>query len=368
MRQTACAPWLVGLAAAPGREPHLPIERPTRLGLILNLKTAKALGLDIPPPLLARADEVIELRRREFVGLFGGAAAAWPLAARAQQAAMPVVGFVYPPGAPELSTGVVAAFRKGLGESGFTEGRNVTVEFRFAYNDNATLPELMADLVRRRAAVIVTPGSTPAALAAKAATTSIPVIFSVGTDPIEVGLVASFSRPGGNVTGITSLNSGLAAKRLGLMLELLPNVERVAVLVNPTNRNAESLTRDAQAAGSLVGRQVEILAASTAREIDASFVTLAQKRADALVVSPDPLLDNRRLQLVTLAAHRRLPTIYPWLLIGALLAVLRSRKFTAQQCSGWRHSGLGRRRQKLSEPALLTLPAVLLPLNVTVVF
>jgi putative ABC transport system substrate-binding protein len=169
----------------------------------------------------------------------------------------------------------------------------------------------MADLVRRRAAVIVTPGSTPAALAAKAATTSIPVIFSVGTDPIEVGLVTSFSHPGGNVTGITSLNSGLAAKRLGLMLELLPNVERVAVLVNPTNRNAESLTRDAQATGSLVGRQVEILAASTAREIDAAFMTLAQKRADALVVSPDPLLDNRRLQLVTLAAHRRLPTIYP---------------------------------------------------------
>ena len=249
------------------------------------------------------------MRRREFVALLGGAAAAWPLAARAQQAAMPVIGFVYP-GAPELSTGIVAAFRKGLGESGFTEGRNVTVEFRFAYNDNATLPELMADLVRRRAAVIVTPGSTPAALAAKAATTSIPVIFSVGTDPIEVGLVTSFSHPGGNVTGITSLNSGLAAKRLGLMLELLPNVERVAVLVNPTNRNAESLTRDAQATGSLVGRQVEILAASTAREIDAAFVTLAQKRADALVVSPDPLLDNRRLQLVTLAAHRRLPTIY----------------------------------------------------------
>ena len=133
--------------------------------------------------------------RREFITLLGGAAA-WPLGARAQQSAMPVVGFVYP-GAPELSTGIVAAFRKGLGESGFTEGRNVTVEFRFAYNDNATLPELMADLVRRRAAVIVTPGSTPAALAAKAATTSIPVIFSVGTDPIEGGLVTCVSHPGG---------------------------------------------------------------------------------------------------------------------------------------------------------------------------
>ena len=249
------------------------------------------------------------MERREFITLLGGGAAAWPLAARAQQPAMPVVGFVYP-GTPELSAAVVAAFRKGLGESGFTEGRNVTVEFRFAYNDNARLPELIADLARGRAAVIVTPGSTQAALAAKAATTSIPVVFSVGTDPVEVGLVASFSRPGGNTTGIASLNSELAAKRLGLMLELLPNAERFAVLVNPTNRNADSLTRDAQTTSSAIGRQIEILAASTAREIDAAFASLAQKRVDALVVGPDPLLDTRRLQLVTLAAHQRLPTIY----------------------------------------------------------
>jgi len=252
---------------------------------------------------------MLDKGRRQFVGLLGGAAVAWPLAARAQQPAMPVVGCVYP-GAPELSAGVVAAVRKGLGESGFTEGRNVTVEFRFAYNDNTRLPELMADLVHRRVAVIVTPGSTPAALAAKAATTSIPVVFSIGIDPVEVGLVASLSRPGGNVTGITSLNSELAAKRLGLMLELLPKAQRLAVLVNPTNRVAESLTRDAQAAGSAIGRQIEMVGASTPREIDSVFVSLAQKRIDALVVSPDPLLDNRRLQLVTLAAHQRLPTIY----------------------------------------------------------
>jgi putative ABC transport system substrate-binding protein len=246
--------------------------------------------------------------RRQFITLVGGAAA-WPLVARAQQPAMPVVGFVYP-GAPELSTGIVAAFRKGLGETGFVEGRNVVVEFRFAYNDNARLPELVADLVRRRVAVIVTLGSTPAALAAKAATTSIPVVFSVGTDPVEFGLVASFNHPGGNVTGISSQNSELAAKRLGLMLDLLPNVERFAVLVNASNPNAESLTKDVQAAGSVVGRQIEILAVSTARDIDAAFASLAQKRADALVVSPDPLLDNRRLQIVTLAAHQRLPAIY----------------------------------------------------------
>jgi putative tryptophan/tyrosine transport system substrate-binding protein len=249
------------------------------------------------------------MRRREFIALFGGAAAAWPLAARAQQPAMPVVGFVYP-GTPELSTGVVAAFRKGLGEAGFVEGRNVAVELRFAFGDNGRLPELMADMVHRRVAVIVTPGSTQAALSAKAATKSIPVVFSVGTDPVEIGLVASFSHPGGNVTGITSLNSELAAKRLGLMLELLPNAVRFAVLVNPSNRNAEALTRDAQAAASTIGRQVEILAASTPREIDAAFASAAQKRSDALVVSPEPLLDNRRVQLVTLAAHQRLPAIY----------------------------------------------------------
>jgi putative ABC transport system substrate-binding protein len=206
---------------------------------------------------------------------------------------------------------VIAAFRKGLGEAGFVEPRNVVVEFRFAYGDNGRLPELMMDLVlHRQVAVIVTPGSTQAALAAKAATTTIPVVFSVGTDPVEIGLVASLNHPGGNVTGITSLNSELAAKRLELMLQLLPNAVRFAVLVNPTNRNAEALTRDAQAAASTIGRQVEILAASTPREIDAAFASAVQKRSDGLVVSPEPLLDNRRVQLVTLAAHQRLPAIY----------------------------------------------------------
>jgi putative ABC transport system substrate-binding protein len=247
--------------------------------------------------------------RREFITLLGGAAAAWPLAARAQQPTMPVVGFLYS-GVPELSTGVVAAFRNGLAEAGFTEGRNVAIEFRFAYNDNTRLSELAVDLVRRRVAVIVTPGSTPSALAAKAATRSIPIVFSVGTDPVEVGLVPNFNRPGGNVTGISSLNSGLAAKRLGFLHELLPNAVRFAVLVNPTNPNADPLARDAQAAGLAIGRQIEILAVSTARDIDAAFASLEQKGADALLVSPDPLLDNRRVQLITLATYHRLPTIY----------------------------------------------------------
>ena len=248
------------------------------------------------------------MRRRDFITLLGGAAA-WPLAARAQQAVMPVVGFVYP-GVPELSTGIVAAFRKGLNEAGFIEGRNVTVEFRFAYNDNARLPELAADLAQRRVAVIATPGSTPSALAAKAATTTIPIVFGIGPDPVEIGLVASLNRPGGNITGVSSMNAELGAKRLGLLHELLPTAVRFAVLVNPNNRNAEALTRDAQATASALSREVEILPATSTREIDAAFVSLLQKRADALLVSPDPLFDSRRVQLVTLATHHRLPTIY----------------------------------------------------------
>jgi putative ABC transport system substrate-binding protein len=248
------------------------------------------------------------MRRRDFITLLGGAAA-WPLAARAQQAVMPVVGFVYP-GVPELSTGIVAAFRKGLNEAGFIEGRNVTVEFRFAYNDNARLPELAADLAQRRVAVIATPGSTPSALAAKAATATIPIVFGIGPDPVEIGLVASLNRPGGNITGVSSMNAELGAKRLGLLHELLPTAVRFAVLVNPNNRNAEALTRDAQATASALSRQVEVLPASNTREIDAAFVSLLQKRADALLVSPDPLFDSRRVQLVTLATHHRLPTIY----------------------------------------------------------
>ena len=248
------------------------------------------------------------MKRRSFITLLGGAAA-WPLAARAQQAVMPVVGFVYP-GVPELSTGIVAAFRKGLNEAGFIEGRNVTVEFRFAYNDNARLPELAADLAQRRVAVIATPGSTPSALAAKAATTTIPIVFGIGPDPVEIGLVASLNRPGGNITGVSSMNAELGAKRLGFLHELLPTAVRFAVLVNPNNRNAEALTRDAQATASALSREVEILPASNTREIDAAFVSLLQKRADALLVSPDPLFDSRRVQLVTLATHHRLPTIY----------------------------------------------------------
>ena len=252
------------------------------------------------------------MRRREFITLLGGAAAAWPLVAGAQQPAMPVVGFLYP-GAPELSTGIVAAFRKGLGETGFVEGRNVAVEFRFAYNDNARLPELAADLVRRRVAVIVTPGSTPASLAAKAATATIPIVFSIGPDPVEIGLVASLNRPGGNVTGISSMTAQVGAKRLAFLHELLPGAVRLAILVNPNSPPVTQATvKDVETAAAAVGRQIEILAAGSPRDIDAAFASLEQKRVEGLLVNPDPFFDNRRVQLVTLAAHQRLPTIYPF--------------------------------------------------------
>src|SRR5262249_21225638 len=192
-------------------------------------------------------------RRRDFITLLGGAAALLPLAGHAQPA-VAVVGFIYP-GVPEVSTGIFAAFRKGLNGTGFIEGRNVKVEFRFGYNDNARLPELAAELVQRRVAVIATPGSTPSALVAKAATTRIPIVFGIGPDPVEIGLVASFNRPGGNITGVSSMNAELGAKRLGLLHELLPTAVRFAVLVNPNNRNAEALTRDVQATASALSRQ-----------------------------------------------------------------------------------------------------------------
>src|SRR5438876_11900968 len=253
------------------------------------------------------------MKRREFITLLGGVAAPsflWPLAAYAQQQAMPVIGFVYP-GMPELSTGIVAAFRKGLNETGFVEGRNVAIEFRFGYNDNARLPELAADLVRRRVAVIAAPGSTPAALAAKAATATIPIVF-INADPVQSGLVASFNRPGGNVTGINNMQSELMAKRLGLLHDLLPGAVRFAVLVNPNNTFTASIVTDLQAAAVTIGRQIEVFAAGTNREIDAAFASLVQKRADALLVMPEALFDTRRVQLVTAAMRYAVPAIYSY--------------------------------------------------------
>ena len=250
------------------------------------------------------------MKRRKFITLLGGAAAAWPIEAQAQQAAMPVIGYLYS-GTPEASASWVAAFRKGLSESGFSEGHNVAIEYRWAYNDPARLPELAADLVRRRVAAIVTPGIAASVLAAKAATATIPIVFRTGGDPIELGFVASLNQPGGNVTGINAMSLETVAKRVGLLHDLLPHAERFAVLLNPNDPNADHYTKDMQAAASTIGWQIEFLGASNIREIDLAFANLAQKRLDALLVVPQGLLFNRRAQIVTQVTRYALPAVYP---------------------------------------------------------
>jgi putative ABC transport system substrate-binding protein len=248
--------------------------------------------------------------RREFITLLGGAAA-WPVAARAQQPAMPVIG-ILEAGAAETNPNTATAFRKGLSETGYIGGQTVAIEYYWAEGQYDQLPKLVAELVRRRTAVIITPLSTAVTLAAKAATTTIPIVFSIGSDPVEVGLVASLNRPGGNVTGVVTMNSGLGTKRLGLLQELLPTATRFAVLINPQPRRlAAAVIADVQTAASAIGRQVEVLATSTSREIDTAFATLLQKRIDALLVSPDAFLDTRRAQILVLAARHALPVIYP---------------------------------------------------------
>jgi putative ABC transport system substrate-binding protein len=248
------------------------------------------------------------MKRRELIALVGGAAVAWPLAARAQQPAMPVIGYLYL-GSPEASAHLVAAFRKGLSEAGYVEGQNVAIEFRWARNDIDRLPELAADLVRRRVAVIATPGSLAAATAAKAATTTIPVVFSTGADPVQFGLVSSFNRPGGSVTGISSMNLQLGSKRLELVHELVPKAERIAVLVIDSPFT-EALTQDVLAGAAAIGRQVDVLRASTSHDIDAAFASIVQRRVDALVLTPGPLFNNNRVQLATLAARHAVPAVY----------------------------------------------------------
>jgi len=235
------------------------------------------------------------IRRRKFITLLAGAVA-WPVAARGQQAAMPVIGLLQL-GSPEGLVNRVGAFRKGLSESGYIEGQNLAIEFRWAHNDADRLPELAADLVRRRVTLIATPFSMPAALAAKSATTTIPIVFSAAGDPVQTGLVANLNRPGGNVTGITDFGVALAAKRLELLHELLPSAARFAVLVNPgVSPSIELLIREVQAAATVIGRQVEVLTAGNSHEIDAAFASLLQRRADALMVSPQALFLSRRAQ------------------------------------------------------------------------
>jgi ABC-type uncharacterized transport system substrate-binding protein len=249
------------------------------------------------------------MRRRKFITLLGGAVAAWPRVARAQQPTMPVVGCVYY-GPPEANANSAAAFRKGLSQAGYVEGRNVAIEFRFAHNELARLPELVTDLVRHRVAVIATPNSATVAVAAKAVTTTTPIVFSTGGDPVQLGLVASLNRPGGNVTGFSSLVQEDSGKQLGLLHDLLPRAARFAVLANPSSPNFEPSIKGVQAAAAAIGRQTEIFLASTNGEIDTAFESLVQKRPDALLVSPSLLYNSRRSQLLTLAAHHRLPTMY----------------------------------------------------------
>ena len=248
------------------------------------------------------------MRRRELIGLLGGLLA-WPLAARAQRAPVAVVGYVTA-GTPEVSVNALKAFREGLGEIGFVEGRNVTIEYRWAQNQLARLPELVADLVRREVAVIATPGSVPAAVDAKAATTTIPIVFSTAGDPVRLGIVASFSRPGGNLTGVASMNHELFGKRFELLVEAVPTAARIAVLVNPNSAFAGSTVAQAQRLAAESGRQVEILHAGTDSAIDAAFAGLPEKHADALLVTPATLFLNRRAELAAYAARLALPAIY----------------------------------------------------------
>jgi putative ABC transport system substrate-binding protein len=246
------------------------------------------------------------MRRREFITLLGGAAA-WPLAAHGQQPSLPVIGFLHP-ASPETAASDVAAFRRGLGETGYVEGRNVAIEYRWAEGRNDRLPGLAADLVGRRAAVIAAI-STPPALAAKAATSTIPIIFTTAADPVEARLVTSLNRPGGNLTGVTTLNLELGPKRLELLREMIPAATIIALLVNPTNLIAETQSRDLRAAARSLGLRFHVLHASTEREFDTVFATLVQLRADALIIGTDVLFINRTEQLAALTVRCRVPTI-----------------------------------------------------------
>jgi putative tryptophan/tyrosine transport system substrate-binding protein len=248
------------------------------------------------------------MKRRDFIAFLGGAAVAWPLAARAQQA-VPVIGFLHP-GSLGERIHLLTALREGLRARGYLEGQNVTIEYRWADDQFDRLPALVAELVRRRVSVIATPAGTVAALAAKSATTTIPIIFGSENDPLKAGLVASFNRPEGNATGVYFLSDGLAEKRLGLIRELLPRANLIGLLLNPNDPLTDVITTEVQQAASTVGQRIEVLHASSSREIDAAFASLLQKRAGALVLGAGPLFFTRRVQLVTLATRHAVPAVY----------------------------------------------------------
>ena len=250
----------------------------------------------------------VTIGRRELLAALGGAAAAWPLAARAQQPAMPVIGFLsallQATTAPDTAT-----VRLSLAEAGYFEGHNLGIEYRFAEGQYDRLPTMASELLRRQVAVIVAMG-TPAALAAKAATASLPIVFSVTEDPVNLGLVASIARPGGNATGVSFQLSELAPKQLGLLRELLPAASRFGLLVNPKNENAETITRDLKAAAAKISVEISVVQASNSREIEAAFAALVRDKVDALVIGTDPFFYSRRVQLTTLATRHALPAVY----------------------------------------------------------
>jgi ABC-type uncharacterized transport system substrate-binding protein len=252
------------------------------------------------------------MRRREFITLLGGVAAAWPLAARAQQTAMPVVGYVGT-GSRETDAFRLPSFHQGLSESGYVEGRNVSIEYRWAEGHNDRLPAIMAELVRRKVAVIAVPASTPGALAAKAATSTIPTVFYIGLDPVELGLVASLNRPGGNLTGVTGWNVQVGPKRLELLHELIPTATIMALLVNPTSPDlAEADTRDQQAASRTLGVQLYVVHASSERDFDTVFEKLVQLRAGGLVIGTDSFFNTQKEHLAALTVSHGVPTIHQY--------------------------------------------------------
>jgi ABC-type uncharacterized transport system substrate-binding protein len=244
---------------------------------------------------LARAREALAVKRREFITLLGGAAA-WPLVARAQQPATPVIGFLSGR-SPSEAASAVDAFRQGLGEIGYIEGQTVTIEYRWAEGHYDRLPALAAELVARQVAVIAATGGEASGLAAKAATATIPIVFTMGGDPVKLGLVVSLNKPGGNVTGVTFIVGDIATKRLGLLRQLMPNATMIVMLVNPSYPATSAEVRDVQAAARTIGLQIDLLTASTSREIDAAFATFVHKRPDALFVGGDPFL--RRWRRIT---------------------------------------------------------------------
>jgi putative ABC transport system substrate-binding protein len=276
------------------------------------------------------------VRRREFITLLGGAAAAWPLAARAQQPAMPVIGFLYSV-SPDTVADRLRGFHRGLKEIGYVEGDNVAIVVRWSDNQINRLPELAAELVRRRV-VVIAAGNSLSALAAKAATTTIPIVFAVNEDPVTLGLVASIARPGANVTGINFLQAELTAKRLGFLRQLVPTIARVAVLNNPANvSNTASMLRDVGAAAGVLAIQIQFFNASTNREIDAEFATLVSQRFDAVFVAPDGFFNSRRVQLTALAARHALPVAYPgreFVEVGGLMS------YGSNIADAWRQAGV----------------------------